>query len=204
MVSWLLDLPPVGVYSAIGVLAAVENVFPPIPADTAVAVGAFLSAGGRIGAWSIFLITWTANVTSAVAVYLAARRLGRPFFRGRLGSRLLRPGALRRLETLYARYGVAGIFVSRFVPAFRSVVPPFAGIADLGAVRAIVPLAAASAIWYGTITFVAATLVGNVDELLDVVGRANRTVVTVVVAGAAASAGAWLIWRRLGRRRSLP
>lgn len=162
------------VYAVVGALAAVENVFPPVPADTAVALGAFLSAGGTISAWSVFLITWVANVSSATAVYVAARVVGRPFFRGRTGGRLVRPAALTRIERLYERHGVWAIFVSRFIPGVRAVVPPFAGVAGLGAVRALVPVALASGLWYGALTFVAALTIRNVGQIGAFVTGLNR------------------------------
>jgi membrane protein DedA with SNARE-associated domain len=149
-------------------------VFPPVPADTAVALGAFLSAGGTVSAWSVFLITWVANVTSASAVYGAARIIGRPFFRGRTGARLLRPAALARIERLYQRHGAWAIFISRFVPGVRAVVPPFAGVAGVGLVRALAPLALASALWYGALTFVAALTIRNVGEIGAFIAGLNR------------------------------
>jgi membrane protein DedA with SNARE-associated domain len=170
----LLGLPPAAVYAVVGALAAVENVFPPVPADTAVAVGAFLSVGGAISAWSIFLITWVANVSSATAVYVAARVVGRPFFRGRTGGRLVRPTALARIERLYERHGTWAIFVSRFVPGVRAVVPPFAGVAGLGAVRALVPVALASGLWYGGLTFLAVLTIQNVGQIGAFVTGLNR------------------------------
>ncbi len=177
----LLELPTEWVYAVIALLAGVENIFPPVPADTAVAVGAFLSVGGRVSAFNVFLITWTANVFTASLVYAGARTAGRSFFRGPIGSRLLRPKALARIERLYEAHGVWAIFLSRFIPAVRAVVPPFAGVAGLGAWRALVPMALASAIWYGTLTFIAATAIQNVDEIVLLVQRTN--LVALVTAG---------------------
>ena len=62
---------------------------PPVPADTAVALGALLAGRGVLDAWTVFGVTWGANVTSASAVYWLARRYGPAFFRGRTGRRLL-------------------------------------------------------------------------------------------------------------------
>lgn len=177
----MAGLPPPAVYAVIGTLAAVENVFPPVPADTAVALGAFLSQFGDISAAAVFAVTWTANVASASATYVASRTFGRRFFAGRVGRRILRPGALERIERLYQRYGTWGVFFSRFIPAVRAVVPPFAGLAKLGAVRTIVPLAAASAIWYGALTFVIATLASRLEDVRRLVGHINVVALAVVV-----------------------
>ncbi|UCD24562.1 MAG: DedA family protein [Gemmatimonadota bacterium] len=196
LVHRLIELPPGLVYTIIGVLASVENVFPPVPADTAVALGAFLSTAGTVSAWSIFGVTWAANVASGVGVYIAARTLGRRFFTGRLGSRLLNPRHLAKLEHLYSRHGTWGIFASRFVPGARALIPPFAGIAGLTWVKALVPMAVASAIWYGALTFMAATLVPKLDDLavfvvgLNWIGLAFGALVVALV-----------IWVAIARRR---
>ena len=170
-----MALPPLSVYGAIGILAALENIFPPIPADTAVAAGAFLSKGGRISAWSVFLVTWGMNVASAAAVYFAARRVGRPFFQGPMGRRLLNPSAFRRIELWYGKYGAWGILLSRFVPAARAVVPPFAGVAGLSPLRTLIPLSAASGVWYGALTWAAVTLINEVDDVARFMAGINRT-----------------------------
>lgn len=182
-------------------MAGVENVFPPVPADTAVALGAFLSNAGAVSAGTVFLITWTANVTTATSVYLAGRSLGRSFFTGRLGRRLLHPARLDRLERLYHDHGAWGIFLSRFIPGVRAVVPPFAGVARLGAWRAIPPMAVASGIWYGVLTFLAATAARSLDDLARLVGRLNWTVAVIAASGIVAIIS-WIILRR--RRHKSP
>lgn len=193
----LPELPGSLVVPLLGLLAAVENIFPPVPADTAVALGAFLSARGAFTAWAVFWATWVGNVATAIAVYVAARRIGRPFFRGRLGQRLLKPHALGRIERLHERFGATGIFLSRFIPGVRAVVPPFAGVANLGAARTILPLTVASGLWYGGITWAAATLVRRVDQIQALVRNANRA--ALVLGGLALLAvGVWLARRTRG------
>ena len=194
VIDALLGLPPAAVYFVIGLLAAVENVFPPVPADTAVAIGAFLSIGGKISAWAVFAVTWLANTISAVGVYVAGRTVGRAFFRGRIGRRLLPPRSIRRLERLYQHHGTWGIVLSRFVPGLRAVVPPFAGIARLGVGRTLLPLILASGVWYGTLTFLAVTLIGEFDEIARFVRGLN--IVGVVAVGVVATAVLAIVWRR--------
>lgn len=126
------------------------------------ALGAFLSSPGGVSAPVIFGITWVCNVSGAAGMYLFARRVGRPFVESPAGRRVLKPAAFARLERWYDRYGTWAIFFSRFVPGIRAVVPPFAGVVGLSAPRALLPTAIASAIWYGTLTFLVAR---HVDEI---------------------------------------
>lgn len=181
----------------IGILAGVENIFPPVPADTAVALGAFLSHGGTVSALGVFAVTWTVNVATASGVYLTARTVGRRFFEGPLGRRLLRPKALAKLEQLYDRYGLWGIFLSRFIPAVRAVVPPFAGVARLGAVRTIVPMATASAIWYGTLTLLIVELAARLEDVRRLLAQVHRA----ALLGALAIAALIVIFAILRRHR---
>jgi membrane protein DedA with SNARE-associated domain len=195
----LQQLPPLTFYALIGSLAALENVFPPVPADTAVAAGAVLSVGGRVTAWGVFLTTWFANVGSAAAVYGGARTVGRDFFRGPIGRRLLRREQLARLERLYARHGAWAIFLSRFIPGLRAVVAPFAGVADLGWVRALMPVALASALWYGGLTLAAVTTARNVDEIGHLIAAVNRGILVVAVVALGGGALWWWLRRRTRR-----
>jgi membrane protein DedA with SNARE-associated domain len=197
LLGQLLSLPNVAVYVVIGAMAAVENVFPPVPADTAVAIGALLSYHGSIKASTVFGITWAANVFAATAVYAAGRTLGRHFFTGRLGRRLLHPQRLQRMEDLYRRHGVWGVFVSRFIPGVRAVVPPFAGIARLGVLRAIVPLAIASGIWYGLLTFVIARFARQIEDVVRIVTGLNWIVLALAL-----SAVGVVVWVTRRRRQA--
>lgn len=190
-------MPPGPLYGLIITLAALENIIPPLPADTAVALGALLAGRGVLNAWAVFGVTWGANVASASAVYWLARRYGAVFFRGPVGRKLIPAPVLAHLALQYQRHGTYGIFLSRLLPVWRAVVPPFAGIAGLSAPRALIPLALASALWYGALTFFVATLGTNLDVVVATVGRFNRVLGAVAV-GAVIFAVLW-VRRRLKR-----
>src|SRR5690606_35574243 len=137
----------------IGIGAAVENIIPPIPADTFVLLGAFLSESGRADPLVVFLVTWVMNVGAAIGVYRLAHRYGRSAFRTRIGHWLLKPRQLETIGEFYARWGTPAIFVSRFLPAFRALVPVFAGVSHVPLLRVLPPLALASGLWYGILVY---------------------------------------------------
>jgi membrane protein DedA with SNARE-associated domain/uncharacterized tellurite resistance protein B-like protein len=184
----------------LGLLAAVENVVPPVPSDAAVGLGAFLSHRGVTTPGTVFLVTWVANILGAAGVYLAARRYGRRLFASPTGRRLLAPRSLAIIEREYLRFGVIGIFLSRFLPGIRAVVPPFAGLIGLGTVRTFLPMAVASGIWYGGITILGAILGAEWNRITALISGVNRTLgiaALLVVAGG----GAWYLVRARQRRR---
>jgi membrane protein DedA with SNARE-associated domain len=190
----LASLPLVPTYLVLMALSALENVFPPVPADTAVALGAFLARRGEISVVPLILLCWLANLGSACATYLVGRRHGRAFFRDGWGRKVLPPEGLAALEDAYARWGTAAIFASRFLPGLRAAVPPFAGVAGFPPLRALVPAALASLIWYAFLAAAGYQLAANWEGVKALVASTNRAlgIVALVVTVAVA---AWL-WRR--------
>jgi membrane protein DedA with SNARE-associated domain len=108
------------------------------------------------------------------------------------------PSTLAALEDAYARWGTAGIFVSRFLPGLRAAVTPFAGVAGVPAVRALLPAAAASLLWYVFLAVAGYALAANWEAAKTIVADANRALGVAAVVATVALA-AWL-WRRSRRR----
>jgi membrane protein DedA with SNARE-associated domain len=199
ILDWLAALPTAPTYLVLMVLSALENVFPPVPADTAVALGAFLSQRGEVSAPLLGALCWAANVVSAAGVYALARTRGRAFFAEGWRRRLLPPRALEALDEAYARHGAAGIFVTRFLPGLRAAVMPFAGIAGVAPLRALVPAAAASALWYAFLVVAGSALGKSWESVRAIVEKANGAL-AAVAAAATLLLVAYLWWLARARR----
>jgi membrane protein DedA with SNARE-associated domain len=181
------------IYIVLAAGAAVENVFPPIPADTFVLLGAFLAERGRADLRLVFLATWICNVASALAVYGLARKWGPGFFQHGIGHFLLRPHQMEQIDRFYGRYGTPVIFVSRFLPAFRAIVPVFAGVSGVSLPRVAAPVAAASAAWYGGLIVLGSAASRNWSTIVDLFGRISVWLSILAVALIAMVAFWW--WR---------
>jgi membrane protein DedA with SNARE-associated domain len=185
--EWMTGIPAPVLYIALGAGAAAENVVPAIPADTFVALGGLLSSVGDISARGVFFATWLCNVVSALVVYRLAYRHGRGFFADGLGRYVLRPHQMERMQRFYDRWGTPAIFFTRFLPGVRSVVPVFAGVSLQGWVPVAVPIAVASAIWYGALVWLGAWAGRRLGLLTELLGRLNSVlgmaavVVTILV-----------------------
>lgn len=193
LLIWFESLPDIAGYVVLGGGAAVENVFPPIPADTFVVLGGFLAAVGDLSARWVFAATWVGNVASALAMYHLGHRYGRPFLEGPWGRRFLNLHQLQRLQGFYDRWGTPAIFLTRFLPGLRAAVPVFAGVAQQRLRSVAVPLAAASAIWYGVLVWAGAFAGHNVGAVLGVIREVNAWLVGVALLLAAALLWGW--WR---------
>lgn len=201
VLEWLSSLPAPALYLVLIVTAALENFFPPLPADTIVAFGTFLAARGEATAAGAFLATWMGNVAGAMAVYALGRRYGaeavqrKVFAYGQVGER-----AESRLAKLYVRYGIPALFLSRFLPGVRALVPPFAGAMKMPVLPVLGAISVASGIWYGTVTLAAYRVGSDWDVLRARLVEVSRTttlvagtILTLVVVG-------WFAYRMLRRR----
>jgi membrane protein DedA with SNARE-associated domain len=192
--EWLVGLPPLATYPILMALAALENIFPPVPADVAVVLGAFVSQRGATSPALVGVLCWLANTASSAGMYFFARSRGRAFFEQGWARKLMPPEAMKALEKAYQRYGVLGIFFSRFLPGVRAAVTPFAGVVGMKPWRALLPAASASALWYTFLIVVGTALGLNWETARELVDKANRWLALVSVLVTAAIVF-WL-WRR--------
>ena len=201
LVQLIGGIPVESVYLLIAIGAAVENVFPPIPSDTFVLLGGILVDQGLLRADLVFVSAWLANNLLALFVYLMGRRYGRGIFQTRWGHWLLRPHQLDRLSEFYERYGTVTVLVSRFFPVFRVLIPAFAGISRLPFWRTAIPLAIASAVWYGVLLFAGIFTSRNLPRMLSVFEAFNMwlLIATIVLLG-----GVTMLWLRSRRERRGP
>lgn len=197
VLAWLSGLPSAALYAALAVVAAAENVFPPLPADTVVAFGAFLAARGQATLLGAFLATWFGNVAGALLVYMLGRRYGAQFAH-RWMSRFGGVTNEARLQSMYARRGILALFLSRFIPGLRALVPPFAGALRVPPLRATLAIAVASAIWYGIVTVIAYRVGSDWATLQARLRDAGAT--AALVAGALVMLA--VAWYLIRRRRS--
>ncbi|NJD18594.1 MAG: DedA family protein [Gemmatimonadetes bacterium] len=193
LLAWVDGVPNALVYVALGVGAAVENVVPAVPADTFVVLGGFLAAVGDLHARWVFAATWVGNVASALAMYQIGRTRGRSFFTEGWGRRLLNARQMERLAVFFGRWGTAAIFLTRFLPGLRAVVPVFAGVTHQRPATVVLPLAGASAIWYGALVW-GGTMAGhNLARVLEALGTVDSWLLLGAVAVGAAAVRWW--WR---------
>ncbi len=195
VLDWLTSLPPATLYLVLGLAAAVENIFPPFPADTVVAFGSFLAARGNGSAVGSFLSTWIGNIIGAMAMYGLGRRYGAEAVERRFAEKG-RGDAGGRFRALYQRYGLLAIFLTRFLPGVRAIVPPLAGAFRIPAWGTALMMALASAVWYSIVTYFGYQVGSSWEQLLATLKTSQRVAAMVAAGIAVLAVIAWLALRR--------
>ena len=173
ILDWLLTLPPSTLLPVMGLLAALENVFPPIPADVLIALGAFIAARNDASPIPSFLTVLLSNVAGAMAMYAIGRRFGAEWTDRKFHLRH-KDSAESSLTAWYSRYGLLALAVGRFIPGIRAVVAPFAGALRASVVGTMAAITVASGTWYGLVTLIAFRAGSNWEDLSENIRRLGR------------------------------
>jgi membrane protein DedA with SNARE-associated domain len=196
LLDWVNALDVNTLYGLLLVVAFIESIFPPAPADVVVAFGAFYAArrGAEFG--PVVAVIVTGSVLGSLVVYAVARKFGADWMHAKM-QRLHMLNAEERLEGLYAHYGLAALFVSRFVPGLRAVVSPMAGALRVKVLRYTAVIAFASTVWYGIIIWLGFRVGADWESV-----RAGLRVVGIRVGSAASilivvlAYVGWRLWQR--------
>lgn len=194
--TWMDGLPDALLYIVLSLGAGLENFVPAVPADTFVALGGFLAGRGQLVAAWVVVGTWLCNLAGALFVYRLSHRHGAAFFENGWGRWVLRPHQMERMRGFYTRWGPGAIFLSRFLPGVRAVVPVFAGATHQPWARVAIPIGVASAIWYGGLVYLGVLAGRNLHLLERMLQEVNYTLALAALVVGAIVLTWWMVTRR--------
>ena len=197
VLNWLGSLPPAALYAMLAIVAATENFVPPVPADVIVAFGAFLAARENRSPIPTIIAVVIGNVGGALGMLALGRRFGAEWVRRRLRG-VMGDNAEQRVQAWYDRFGLPALFLSRFLPGVRAVVPPLAGAIRVPLPGAVTAIATASTLWYATLAIIAYRLGAQWDKISGAIKRFQTG--SAIVAGVIVVV-ALIVWLMVRRRR---
>jgi membrane protein DedA with SNARE-associated domain len=165
--NWYLSALESGGYPLIAFLMALESSIVPLPSEVVIPPAAYVAhsrgvmsltgivTAGTIGSW-----------IGATLMYLVARRLGRPLLMRYGRYFTITPEKIERAEAWSARFGAAGIFVSRLRPVIRHLIGIPAGIVRMPYGWYSLATLAGSALWCSVLAWVGVTA-GQDPELMS-------------------------------------
>jgi membrane protein DedA with SNARE-associated domain len=197
LVGWVLDVIETLGAVGVGLLVALESVFPPIPSEVVLPLAGFLAGEGRLSFAAV--VTWATigSLVGALALYWLGAALGTDRL-GRLADRvpLMDARDVRRADDWMGRHGVWAVLLGRMVPGVRSLVSIPAGVRRMPLWLFSLLTVVGSAIWNVLFIGLGYLLGDRWDRVGEYSDLLNYVVIGAVVLALAAVAG-----RRLRRRR---
>ncbi len=197
LTDYIATLSPGWFYLALFASAYVENIFPPIPADTVTVFAAYVVGRSRERALGVFFAT-TAGSLAGFMTYYALGRLIHPDYFLRKDFKFLPAAQFRKAGVWFERHGLWVVLFNRFFSGIRAVVSLVSGLYRLPWLRVLAAAGIGCSVWNGLLIWAGYALGVNWKAVEAIFARYNR----VVVVFAVLLAGAWLLRRRLTRPRA--
>lgn len=191
-------------YVGVGLLVAVESLFPPIPSELVLPLAGFATVSGDASFPGMIIAATLGSLVGAVALYGLAAGVG-PV---RLRRVIERHGKwarvdvsdIERTEAWFDRRAGRMVLFGRCVPLIRSLISIPAGFRRMAPIRFLAYTAVGSLIW-NVALIGAGRLLGSSWRRMEHPLDLARDVVVILLVGALA----WFVWRRFivpGRRET--
>lgn len=176
-------------FLALGIVAFLEYLFPPLPGDTLLLLGGVYAVRGEQSWVLVFLAIVVGSLAGAavnhkVGWWLGSRAEKKPFFG-------IHPDQLHRLQERMRKVGTWLLLGNRFLPGVRALIFVAAGAAQMPLPRVLI-LGAISAVAHTAVVLaLGAAVGGNLEKLEAIVSRYQTAFLLALLALAAAAGIRW-------------
>ena len=198
LAGWVVDVIERIGEVGVGVLIALENVFPPIPSEIILPFAGFSASQGDINAVVAWMAATIGALVGAWILYGVGAAIGYDRVHELSGKRwfvLFGQADLERGERFFDKHGAKVIFFGRFIPLVRSIVSVPAGMDRMPIVRFSVLTAVGSGIWNALFIWAGYELGERWERVEGWLQPISYAVVLLLVVA--------LVWLALRKRRAV-
>lgn len=176
----------------VGLLVALENLFPPIPSEVILPFAGFSAARGDLDPVGAWVAATVGAVVGAWVLYGVGARVGAERLHDLAGRRwflLFSSRDLARGERFFGRHGGKVVLLGRLVPFVRSVVSVPAGTTGMPLGRFTALTALGSGIWNAVFLYLGYRLGSDWERVQAWLGPVSAAVAVAAVLGVVVLAG---------------
>lgn len=197
--GWAVDVVDALGSVGVGLLVALENLFPPIPSELVLPLAGYLAGTGRMALVTAIIAATAGSVAGALVLYWVGAAIGRRRL-VRIIDRvpLVDVADLERAEAWFDHHGGMAVLIGRLIPVVRSLISLPAGLRRMPLWQFVLYTTIGS----GVYNVVLISLGYVLGERWQTVGHYSDYINYAVYAAIVLTLAA-LVWRRLlARRRS--
>lgn len=197
--GWITDVIDSVGEVGVGLLIALENVFPPLPSELILPFAGFAAERGDLNIVLAWVAATIGALVGALVLYGVGAVVGYDRLHDLAGKRwflLLGQRDLERGSRLFERYEAPIILGGRCVPLVRSVVSIPAGIARMPLARFCLYTAIGAGLWNALFIYLGSVVGDNYERVEGYVKPFSYAVLLLLLAGAA-----YLVLRTIRRKR---
>ena len=180
MAGWAADIMTSLGGPGVGVIVALENLFPPIPSEVVLPLAGFLAGQGSLNVYAVILWATAGSVVGALLLYALGAVFGRDRLR-QVADRLplMSVADVDRAEAWFARRGGQAVFLGRFVPVVRSLISIPAGVERMPLVRFVAYTTVGSGVWNTVFVFLGYALGNRWQQVGQYSGYLNNAIIVI-------------------------
>lgn len=186
--GWITDVIDSVGEVGVGLLIALENVFPPLPSELILPFAGFAAERGDLNIVLAWVAATVGALVGALVLYGVGAMVGYDRLHDLAGKRwflLLGQRDLERGSRLFERYEAPIILGGRCVPLVRSVVSIPAGIARMPLARFCLYTAIGAGLWNALFIYLGSVVGDNYERVEGYVKPFSYAVLLLLLAGAA-------------------
>lgn len=197
--SLIQNVGPIA-FLALGIVAFLEYLFPPLPGDTLLLLGGVYAARGEQSYVLVFLAIVVGSLAGAavnhkVGWWLGTRAEKKSFFG-------IHPDQLHRQQERMRKIGTWLLLGNRFLPGVRALIFVAAGAAQMPLHRVLILGSLSAAAHTALVLALGAAVGGNLEKLTAIVSRYQKAFLIALLVLALAAIVRWAIRRVRARTRA--
>ncbi len=183
LAGWVVDVVDSLGGPGIGLLVALENLFPPIPSEIVLPLAGFAAYRGSLTVVEAILWATAGSVVGALALYAIGAAVGTERLAW-LAQRipLMKADDVHRADAWFDRRGVWAVLFGRLIPGVRSLISIPAGVARMPLVTFTLFTTIGSLVWNCALILAGYALGSQWPRVENYVGPLGTVVVVVLVA----------------------
>ena len=193
LATWLMGLPPLGIYGVLLVVSYVENLVPPIWGDTLIVLCGWLVGVGTLAFVPTVALATLGGALGFMTMYALGRKVD-----GLLDDptrlRWIPRAPLAAAERWLRRWGQGVVVMNRFLAGGRSVISLLAGASRLPAGRTATWATISAFAWCVLLVGAGAWVGAEWERVLDVLGAYGKVITALVALAVVVGAVRW--WNR--------
>ncbi|MDD3063839.1 MAG: DedA family protein [Massilibacteroides sp.] len=172
-------------YFGVGLLMAIENIFPPIPSEIILTFSGFMTTKSSMKIWGVILSATIGSLVGALLLYLIGKMVPIEYLKklldGKVGQSLrLRPNDIRKAGGWFAKRGNITVFFCRFVPIVRSLISIPAGTANMNLGMFLLLTTLGTAMWNTLLVWLGVFAGESWGKIVSIVGVYSTFAIAVM------------------------
>lgn len=173
-------------YLGVGLLIAIENIFPPIPSELILAFGGFMTTKTVLNEVGVILSATIGSTAGAIVLYLIGRILNKErlekMVSGKIGKVLrLKPEDIEKADKWFDTKGQKTVFICRFIPIVRSLISIPAGMSEMKIWKFLLYTVFGSAIWNTVLVLLGKKLGDSWETVVNVFNEFSHIILIILI-----------------------